>query len=500
MMVDLLIQGGEIVSDGYTRPPSWVAVDGGKIVAMGSNESPPEAKKVIDASGKHVLPGVIDIEHHLVHPIEEGLFTETRAAAGAGITTTQFLQASMWLEKTVPVVNRVEDVPFFMEKVPGFIEMGNRCSMIDYTLNPQLETEAQVEEIPDLAEKYGITNFKLYLHMKSGEHMRDMWAGGKMGGFAMFYYDDGMIYKVMKKVAALGPPAILQMHCENWEIARVLKEELIAQGRHDASAWDDHSPGFCEAGHVRNYAYYAGITGCPIYIQHCTTRETIEGVRRAKAEGIKISAQCSNGYLSLTKDKWRVNVPLRSRENIDACWEALKAGIIDCIGSDHVGNPKVPEKAIAEIEKAGFKFPWDVFAPSYHVFASRAESMLPVLLSEGVNKGRISLERLVEVVCENNARRLGLYPKKGAIALGSDGDFTIVDLNKTKKLTRDQILSRQGWSIWEGWEFKGWPVMTILRGNIIMEWPEGSPKPKVADKPIGQYLPRQLGHELYHLD
>ena len=132
--------------------------------------------------------------------------------------------------------------------------------------------------------------------------------------------------------------------------------------------------------------------------------------------------------------------------------------------------------------------------------AGRAESLLPIMLSEGVNKGRISLERLVEVCCENPARQFGLYPKKGVIALGADADFAIVDLNKTLKLTRDHVFNSNGWSLWEGWEMKGWPVMTILRGNIMMEWPEGEPKRKVVGQPIGKYLARKPGHEMYPLD
>jgi len=167
--------------------------------------------------------------------------------------------------------------------------------------------------------------------------------------FGEFYYDDGTVYLAMKNIAALGPPAILCLHCENWEIGRVLKEELKAQGRTDPAAWDDKSPAFCEAGHVRDYSYYAKVTGCPLYNIHTTNRETIDEIVKARADGVRVWAQCAPHYLSLTRDKWRINPPLRSRENVDACWEAIKTGIIDCIGSDHVGDPKVPEKVMAEI-------------------------------------------------------------------------------------------------------------------------------------------------------
>ena len=120
------------------------------------------------------------------------------------------------------------------------------------------------------------------------------------------------------------------------------------------------------------------------------------------------------------------------------------------------------------------------------------------MLTEGFHKGRISLEQLVRVCCENPARIFGLYPKKGSIAVGSDADLVVVDLNRTMKVNRDMIYSSAGWSIWENEELNGWPVMTILRGHVFMEWPEGAPRAKIMDKkPSGRYLPRKAGHQLY---
>ncbi len=496
--VDLVIRGGRIVTAGYITRAAWIAANGGKIVALGSNESWPEAKQTIDASGKYVLPGIVDPENHPGFPIEEGLRPETAVAVAGGVTTTGMMAQSNQIRcgPYVPLA-RVEDVPTFMEVYPEFIELGNRCSWVDYFLTPGMSTEEHAKEIPDLAEKYGVTSFKLYLHWKTGEHLLGMWPG-YMERVGAFYYDDGMIYRAMKNIAALGPPGLLLMHTENWEIARVLKEELIAQGRRDMAAWEDHSPAFCEAGHLRNYAYYAKVTGCPIYIMHTTTRETVEEIVKARAEGVNITAQCAPHYLLITKDKGCINVPLRSGDDFEMLWEALRTGVIDCIGSDYYWTTFTREEVrkLRKFQESPEFNIWRTYAP----FSGSAGFLLPVMLSEGVNKGRISLERLVEVCCENTARKFGLYPKKGAIAIGSDADFVIVDLNKSKTLTPDMVHSRVGWSIFEGWGLKGWPVMTILRGNVVMEWPEGEPEPKVVGEPIGQYLPRKPGHALYPLE
>ena len=129
---------------------------------------------------------------------------------------------------------------------------------------------------------------------------------------------------------------------------------------------------------------------------------------------------------------------------------------------------------------------------SDYLAAVRGRRKAVIMLSEGVNKGRITLQRFVEVCCQNPAKIFGLYPQKGAIALGSDGDLVIVDLERRRTVTRDMINSSTGWSIYEGWEIKGWPVMTILRGHVIMEWPDDEAKPKILGRPIGRYVPREL--------
>ncbi len=488
-MVDLVIREGKIVTPRNITSPSWIAVDGGKIVALGSNGGEPEAKKTINASGKYVLPGIVDPENHPIPPLEEVWLTETASAAAGGVTTIGIMQFPGRSPKTYKGdLNRVEDVTTFMEDMPSFLELVKERSMVDHFFTPQMTTEKHAQEIPDLANKYGITSYKLYLHCKTGEHMRDMWHFMKLG---MFYYDDGMIYRAMKNIAALGPPAILCLHCENWEIARVLKEELLAQGRTDIAAWDDHSPAFCEAGHVHNYSYYAKVTGCPIYIVHTTTAETVEEIMKARADGVNISAQCAPHYLTLAKDKDTVNVPLRSADNFPKLWEALRTGVIDTIGTDSVWRAGEPET----------EYKHDVWTREKG-WSGGSQISLPIMLGEGVNKGRISLERVVEVCCENTARKFGVYPKKGTIAIGSDADFAIVDLNESKKVNRDMCLScgRIGWSLYEGMELKGWPVMTILRGNVTMEWRQGEPRPNIVGKPIGEYIPRKLGHELYPLD
>jgi dihydropyrimidinase/dihydroorotase len=125
-------------------------------------------------------------------------------------------------------------------------------------------------------------------------------------------------------------------------------------------------------------------------------------------------------------------------------------------------------------------------------FPSRVEGMLPLMLSEGVNKGRMSIERLAKVASENPARIFGLYPRKGAILPGADADLAVVDLKRRAKITKELLHTATPWSIYEGWDVTGWPVMTVVRGNIVMEWPEGAPRAQVTQDSVGRYVRREF--------
>lgn len=518
-LVDMVIKGGRVVTPAGTCN-QWVAVDGGKIVAIGSADiSAPKAKRTIDVTGKYVLPGLIDNEHHPnINPSDESILSETRAAVAAGITTVGLEHASPVFAYPEDFIEfpKPEEVPTFMQVLPNIRDWETKKNiMTDYFFTPVLANDKQVKEIPDLAKEHGVTSFKFYLHCMGGEHMWDMW--GAMKYLGMHYYDDGTVYRAMQNIASLGPPAILALHCENWNIARVLKEDLIAEGRSDPQAWHDHSPDFTETGHVRTYAYYAKITKCPILIRHVTVPGTFDEIRKARAEGVSISGNTSHHYL-LFDSIWRTNVPYRPKEYHPLMWEALRTGIIDTVSSDHV-YLGLPLEKVQEIEKStgtieevktagtmgdvGIKYPFDIFkGPSQEtlggvttrdVMKGRTGTLAPIMLSEGVNKGRLSIERFVEVMSTNSAKKFGLYPQKGIIAIGSDADFTIVDLEKSNKIKRNQVYDCNGWSIFEGWVLKGWPVMSIIRGNVIMEWPDEEARPKIVGEPMGKYLPRKLG-------
>ena len=466
---DIVFKNGLVVTPGGTIEGGAAILDG-KIAAVGRDAFLPPANREIDLAGKYLLPGAIDPECHLGshRPLADDFQSETRAAAAAGVTTWGMQLVSLAITGGANKVKGPADIPSFTRAMPLYYE-ASRTAAIDYFLTPILGTDEHVSEIPYLAREHGISSFKLHLQMQ----------GPWKSSWPAYSFDDGSIYNVFATVAKLGAPAIALLHCENWEIARVLQERLVAAGRTDMGAWDDRSPAFTEAGHARTYLYYARIAGCPIYIVHATTAETFAEIEIARAEGLTVYSEIGTHYLVLHKDAWKINVPLRDRSTHETLWRALASGAIDCIGSDHVAHTRTRES----METGNV---WTTISG----FPSRVEGMLPMMLSEGVNKGRISIERLSQVASENPARIFGLYPRKGAIVPGADADLIVIDLKRRAKITKQLLHTITPWSIYEGWDVKGWPVMTLVRGNIVMEWPEGEARAKVTQASVGEYIKR----------
>ena len=468
---DIVFKNGLIVTPSGVIEGGVAVVDG-RIGAVGSDQFLPDAERVIDLAGRYLLPGAIDPECHLGghRALADDFQSETRAAAAAGVTTWGLQLVSLAITGGAENVKGPADIPNFTRAMPIFYE-ASKTSAIDFFLTPIVSTDEHVKEIPYLAKEHGISSFKLHLQMQ----------GPWKSSWPAYFFDDGSIYSVFQAVAKLGAPAIALLHCENWEIAQVLQKQLIDAGRTDMGAWDDRSPAFTEAGHARTYLYYARIAGCPIYVVHCTTTDTVAEIERAKAEGLTVYSEIGTHYLVLHKDAWKINVPLRDRSTHDGLWRALVSGAIDCIGSDHVAHTRTRQS----METGNV---WTTISG----FPSRVEGMLPMMLSEGVNKGRLSIERLAQVASENPARIFGLYPKKGAIIPGADADLIVVDLKRRATITKELLQTITPWSVYEGRDVTGWPVMTLVRGNVVMEWPEDSPRAQVTGASPGRYIRRQL--------
>ena len=252
-----------------------------------------------------------------------------------------------------------------------------------------------------------------------------------------------------------GYNAFVRVHCENPEIFFKLKEAYEERGVEPAS-WNEVRPPVCEEESMRKCLFLASATSCPLYIVHMTIKEGAALVQQARADGLDVAAETCVQYLTLNtgnvdKVLSKINPPIREPEDNQALWQALKDGSLQVVATDHAPVP-------AELKK-------DFWGATVGI--PSAEMLLPVMLSEGVNKGRISLEKLVEVCCYNPARLFGLTPHKGTLSVGADADLVIVDLQKEARAPAAPRYSNTGYSLFAEWQIKGWPVLTMLRGRVV---------------------------------
>ena len=267
---------------------------------------------------------------------------------------------------------------------------------------------------------------------------------------------------------------IVQAHCEQPDIITLLSNRLKAQGRTDFLAWAESRLAICETIHAFSLGLISLETGCPVYIVHVSAKETIDVIRYLKRRGVGIYAETCPHYLTLTKHTpfgvlARMAPPLRDEADIECLWQAVADGTLDTIGSDHVPLPKQKK------EEDGV---WGGVPGVGGVGA-----MLPLLMSEGVNKGRITVEQLTKLTSGNPARIWGIYPKKGALSPGSDADIVIVDPHKEWVLSADSLKSCSDYSIYEGMPVKGKAIKTFVRGKLVAE--DGQ---LVAEAPMGEYV------------
>ena len=473
--VDVIVKGGKIVNHDGTREGS-VLIEGEKIAGIMAGSELPEAGEVIDAAGLYVLPGLIDPHMHLqdssrnptfsngdpVYTFEDNVRTESQSAAGGGVTTC----IPMVFLRRDPGLSFLE----IFEESKGFVEKG---ATVDFGFSGLITSDQHIEELPRYARELGMTTFKFMMAYR----------GEEAEMFGVRSVDDGQIitgFEQLAKLHAEGFPAWAMVHTENMDIVYNYKARLKAAGRQDLAAWTEARPSIAEEENLRRALFYAESTGAPLYVVHMTIGLGVDLVADAKARGVNVIAETCPHYLQFTKDDHdkidilrQVNPPLRSEWDQERLWEGIRPGVISCMGSDQSTIMPVTEKRKQGLWTSIPGFPG-------------TETMLSTLLHEGVNKGRIGLEKVVELCCYNNARVFGVYPQKGEIAVGSDADLVLVDLHKKVKVTPDILHSNADYTLLDGMEMEGWPTLSMVRGTVVMRDGEITGRPG-----HGTYIPRR---------
>ena len=435
--MELLIKGGTVVTATESFPAD-VAVDGGKIVAIGKDLAV-NAEKVVDATGKLVLPGALDAHTHMAMPFggtvsADSYLAGTRAAVCGGVTTIFDYPVQHKGETILGLIGSKKDV---LEK-EACCDYAFHCCITDLNDGEILdEMEQAVEE--------GITSFKCFLVYKKEGMM----------------VDDGMLARLLLRAKELG--AMINVHAENPDLIDLRTEQYLKEGK--TSAWYHYMsrPEFVEAEADKRVVHWASHLNTPVYIVHMADKEGLEACIKAKSEGHDILVETCPQYLEFTCDVYKredgrnfvCSPPMKGQESQDALWTAIKSGMIDTVATDHC--------PFQRYEKDWGK---DDFTKIPNGCAG-VENLYPYML-DAANSGKITFERAVEL-CSTNVAKIFGCDNKGAIAVGKDADIVIYDKDKDFTISVNNMHSDYDHTIWEGKKLHGYPVQTYLRGKLVYD-------------------------------
>ena len=436
-ILDIVIRQGEIVTSAGSVGRTDIGIADGKIVQIGGEL---EGRTELDAAGKMVIPGGIDPHVHLSMPPQEDNsdpkwvdnFTSGSAAALAGGITTIG-------NMTFPAPGETPLASLKREAV-----VASSQTIADLFLHPVLDevTPQVLDEIPQLLNA-GCNTIKIFEVAPSF---------------------DAQARTYVEAIRRAGVSGLLTLiHCEDYGLIEDAVAGLLAAGKSSLRYYPQSRPVISEVVATQRAVAFAEATGAPVYIVHLSSARALEVCAEAQARGVPVYVETRPLYLYLTSErfndedgaKYVGQPPLREQQDIEALWAGIQQGVIHTVGTDHA--------------------PWSLAAkldPSHSLTNLRPgvadlETMLPMLYSEGVRSGRITLGRFVEVTSTNAAKLFGLYPRKGTIGIGSDADLVIFDPHLTKPIGGSKFKTNSDYSPYEGWEVVGWPVITLRRGEIV---------------------------------
>jgi len=436
-----IIKNGTIVSPSETYVAD-ILIDDGKIINIGANISL-EDVEIIDASGKYVLPGAVDVHTHF--DLQSGAsravddFYSGSVAAVCGGTTTivdhlAFGPNGCKLEHQVDLYHRLAE----------------GRAVIDYSFHGvvQYVNDHILDEMEELVEQ-GITSFKIYLTYD-------------------FKLSDEEIYRILKKAKELN--VVITVHAENHEVINHLRHTFIAEGKTAPIYHAKSRPDDCEAEAVGRMIHLANMAGgTPIYIVHLSTKKGLRVVEDARKNGYtNIFLETCPQYLTLTEEKYLadhdeglkyiMSPPLRKQKDCEALWQGLADNQIQVIGTDHCPFDFHGDK---QLGRDNF-----TLCPNG---APGVEERVRVVFSEGVMKNRISINQFVAAICTNPAKTFGLYPQKGILQPGSDADIVIINPAETEIITKARMQSAVDYTVYEGLEVQGKIDLVFQRGEIAVK-------------------------------
>jgi dihydropyrimidinase len=462
--MSILIRGGRIV----TAADDFVAdvlVEGERIALIGADLDV-SADRTIDAGGKYLLPGCIDPHTHLDMPFGGTVtiddFESGQGSAACGGTTCHVDFCIQGHGQT------------FAEALEGWHAKANGKTLIDYGFHiaiTDLAGEERLEELGTLPAQ-GITSYKLFMAYKN-----------------VLEVDDETLFRAMEVAAASG--ALVMVHAENGDAIDVLVREALARGD---TAPINHAltrPPELEGEATNRAIQLARIAGSPLYVVHVTCREAVEPIRRARKQGWDVWGETCTQYFFRSIDdlarpdfegaKYVYSPPARDAANHDVLWDAVRTDALSAISTDHCAFLWDGQKTLGKDDFT--KIPNG---------APGLEDRLKLIHHFGVREGRISLNRMVDLLAAQPARLFGLYPRKGTVSVGADADLVVFDPERRETISASTHHSQCDYNLYEGTEVVGAPELVLLRGSVLVEDGE-----LVGTPGIGRFVRRaRFGEQL----
>ena len=424
------VVAGHIALPNAAPSAGELGIRDGRIAAMGEPGSLAGHER-LEAGGALVLPGVVDAHVHTRSEPAEGVRRATTAAAAGGVTTV----VDMPYDDPTPVTTAAA----FSRKVADV----EREAITDVALWATIARTGGLDEMEPLVAA-GACGFKVSTFETHPVRFPRI--------------PDGELYLAMHRVREAG--SLIAFHAENDEIVRTLTQDLEAQGRTDPAAHADSRPPVSETEAIGRALEFGLATGARVHIVHATTGRSFNLVERARGDGVDASAETCLHYLLLDEAELqrqgaraKINPPLRPRQEVERLWDLLRMGRIDFITTDHVGWGRDHKDASS------------IFAAKSGV--PGLELFLPLLFDEAVHRRGLPASLVVRMLCENPARRLGLWPRKGGFTVGADADLVVFDAKRRWRVDEARLVTPCGWSPYHGREVVGAVETVLIRGREV---------------------------------
>ncbi len=462
--MSVLIKNGRIVTAGDDYVGD-VYVEGERVALIGESLDIP-ADKTIDAAGKYVLPGCVDPHTHLDMPFGGTVtvddFESGQRSAAFGGTTCH---VDFCIQGKGQSFGEALEAWHAKREGKALIDNGFHIAVTD------LREGGSLEELASLPDQ-GITSYKLFMAYKGA-----------------LMVDDETLFRTMEVAAETG--ALVMVHAENGDAIDVLVKQALAEGKTEPKYHALTRPPETEGEATNRAIQLARVAGSPLYVVHVSCQEAIEPIQIARDKGWNVHGETCTQYFFVDYTflerpdfegaKYVYTPPPRAKENQELLWNAVRTNVLSVISTDHCaflwdGQKSLGKDDFSKIPNGG----------------PGLENRLHMIHEFGVRAGRISLNRMVELLCTNPAKLFGLYPRKGTIAVGSDADIVVFDPEKRHTISASTHHTKVDYNLYEGTEVTGSPEVVLLRGQVLVE--DGD---LVAQPGVGQFVNRaRFGEQL----